>query len=70
MRVGSTTRAGSMVAETNAPPRPEDAKGVKGMIYRMVQDWAGAGVPSANRITLLREDGSGSTTISAFLKNL
>src|SRR3954467_865748 len=44
-----------LVAETNAPEQPEDAKGLKGWIYGLVQKWAGAGVPSANRITLLRD---------------
>ena len=48
-----------LVAETNAPPRPGDEKGIKGFIGRIVQDRAGAGVPSANRITLLRPDGRG-----------
>ncbi len=43
-----------LVAETNAPPRPRDSTGIKGWIGRLVQDRAGAGVPSANRITLLR----------------
>src|SRR5262245_48019064 len=49
-----------LVAETNAPPKPEDAKGIKGRIYKLAQKRAGAGVPSANRITLLRDaDGDG-----------
>jgi glucose/arabinose dehydrogenase len=49
-----------LVAETNAPPRPEDAKGIKGSMMRLVMARAGAGVPSANRITLLRDrDGDG-----------
>ena len=49
-----------LVAETNAPPRPEDAKGIKGWMMRLVMKRAGAGVPSANRITLLRDgDGDG-----------
>jgi glucose/arabinose dehydrogenase len=48
-----------LVAETNAPPRPEDDRGVKGSISRIEQSRAGAGVQSANRITLLRDDGSG-----------
>ncbi|HMB42903.1 MAG TPA: sorbosone dehydrogenase family protein, partial [Luteimonas sp.] len=43
-----------LVAESNAPPKPDDGKGIKGFIYRQAQKWAGAGVPSANRITLLR----------------
>ena len=49
-----------LVAESNAPPKPDDGKGIKGFIYRQAQKWAGAGVPSANRITLLRDaDGDG-----------
>src|SRR5207253_1673482 len=39
-----------LVAESNAPPKPDDAKGIKGFIMKQVQKWAGAGVPSANRI--------------------
>ena len=49
-----------LVAETNAPPKPEDGKGIKGWIMKMVMKQAGAGVPSPNRITLLRDaDGDG-----------
>lgn len=44
-----------LVAETNAPAKPDDAKGIKGWIMRLVMKRAGAGVPSANRITLLRD---------------
>lgn len=43
-----------LVAETNAPPKPEDATGIKGWVMKLVMQRAGAGVPSANRITLLR----------------
>jgi glucose/arabinose dehydrogenase len=43
-----------LVAESNAPAKPEDAKGIKGAITKMVMKRAGAGVASANRITLLR----------------
>ena len=48
-----------LVAETNAPPKPEDGKGIKGWIMKWVMKDAGAGVPSANRITLLRDNGKG-----------
>ena len=49
-----------LVAETNAPARPEDGKGIKGWVMKQVMTRAGAGVPSANRITLLRDaDGDG-----------
>jgi glucose/arabinose dehydrogenase len=44
-----------LVAETNAPERPEDNKGIRGWIMKKVMQRAGAGVPSANRITLLRD---------------
>jgi glucose/arabinose dehydrogenase len=43
-----------LVAETNAPPKPEDDTGLRGWIAKLVMRRAGAGVPSANRITLLR----------------
>ena len=49
-----------LVAETNAPPKPDDRKGIKGWVMGLVMGRAGAGVPSANRITLLRDsDGDG-----------
>ena len=44
-----------LVAEANAPAKPEDGKGIKGWIMKMVMKRAGAGTPSANRITLLRD---------------
>jgi glucose/arabinose dehydrogenase len=44
-----------LVAETNAPPRPDDNKGVKGWFFTRYQKKAGGAVPSANRITLLRD---------------
>lgn len=44
-----------LVAETNAPPRPDDNKGLRGWAMDKVMKRAGAGVPSANRITLLRD---------------
>jgi glucose/arabinose dehydrogenase len=61
-----------LVAETNAPERPDDAQGIKGWIYSTVQGWAGAGVPSANRITLLRDaDGDGAAEVkTAFITGL
>ena len=49
-----------LVAETNAPARPEDGKGLKGWFFKRYQKKAGGAVPSANRITLLRDgDGDG-----------
>jgi glucose/arabinose dehydrogenase len=61
-----------LVAETNAPERPEESKGVKGRVMKKVMKRAGAAVPSANRITLLRDaDGDGvPETRTAFLENL
>ncbi|MEP6938846.1 MAG: sorbosone dehydrogenase family protein [Rudaea sp.] len=44
-----------LVAETDAPAKPDDAKGLKGMIMRRIMKNAGSGVPSPNRITLLRD---------------
>lgn len=50
-----------LVAESNRPPKGEEAgEGVKGFFKRMMMKKAGAGTPSANRITLLRDaDGDG-----------
>ncbi len=57
-----------LVAETNAPPKPEDGKGIKGWVMKMVMKRAGAGVPSANRITLLRDtDGDGVADVRTVL---
>ena len=44
-----------LVAETNAPPKPDDASGLRGWVMGLVMKRAGARVPSANRITLLRD---------------
>lgn len=61
-----------LVAETNAPPRPEDGKGIKGFFMKFFAKRAGGAVPSANRITLLRDaDGDGiAETRTVFLANL
>jgi glucose/arabinose dehydrogenase len=61
-----------LVAETNAPPRPEDTGGIKGWVMGLFMERAGAGVPSANRITLLRDaDGDGVVdSRSIFLEGL
>ncbi|MEN5152216.1 PQQ-dependent sugar dehydrogenase [Pseudomonas orientalis] len=61
-----------LVAETNAPPKPDDSKGVRGWVMEKVMGRAGAGVPSPNRITLLRDadhDGVAETR-TVFLENL
>ena len=44
-----------LVAETNGPSRPDDAKGLTGWVSKQLQKRAGAGVRSANRISLLRD---------------
>lgn len=61
-----------LVAETNAPERPEDRKGIRGYVMGKVMAKAGAAVPSANRITLLRDaDGDGVAELkTVFLKGL
>ena len=50
-----------LVAESNAPPKPDDKTGgLRGWVQGLVMGKAGAGVPSANRISLLRDaDGDG-----------
>jgi glucose/arabinose dehydrogenase len=61
-----------LVAETNAPPKPEDSKGIKSWFINKIMEDAGAGVPSANRITLLRDaNGDGiAETRSVFIEEL
>ena len=61
-----------LVAESNATPKPEDGKGIKAWVMRLVMKLAGAGVPSADRITLLRDaDGDGHAEVqSVFLSGL
>lgn len=43
-----------LVAETNAPDKPDDSRGIKGAIMRHQMNKAGAPGASADRITLLR----------------
>jgi glucose/arabinose dehydrogenase len=61
-----------LVAESNAPSKPDDSAGLRGFIMRQIMGRAGAGVPSANRITLLRDSkGDGHADIrAAFLEGL
>jgi glucose/arabinose dehydrogenase len=61
-----------LVAETSAPPRPEDGKGIKGRAMTHYMKKAGAAAPSANRITLLRDaDNDGVAEVrSVFLEGL
>jgi glucose/arabinose dehydrogenase len=59
-----------LVAETNGPGEP--TKGLRGMIMKRIMKNAGAGVPSPQRITLLRDaDGDGiAETRTTFLTDL
>ena len=59
-----------LVAETNSPPR--DVGGIEGFVMKWLMGKAGAGVPSANRITLLRDaDGDGKAELKTpFLTGL
>jgi glucose/arabinose dehydrogenase len=61
-----------LVAETSAPPRPDEGKGIKGRVMARYMKKAGAAVQSANRITLLRDiDGDGiADARSVFLDGL
>src|SRR3954452_9460944 len=61
-----------LVAETNAPERPEEGKGIRGWFFKKMAKRAGGAVPSANRITLLRDaDGDGTAEVrTVFLQNL
>jgi glucose/arabinose dehydrogenase len=61
-----------LVAETNGPPRPDDSKGIRGWIMGKVMAKAGAGVPSPNRIMLLRDtNGDGVADVrTEFIKGL
>jgi glucose/arabinose dehydrogenase len=61
-----------LVAETNAPPKPDDSQGIKGFFEKIAIRMAGGASPSANRITLLRDtDGDGvADAHSTFLSGL
>ncbi|MGZ9098907.1 MAG: PQQ-dependent sugar dehydrogenase [Brevundimonas sp.] len=66
-----------LVAESNAPPKPENIDapaggGLRSWVQGLFMKKAGARVPSADRITLLRDaDGDGiAETKTAFLENL
>src|SRR6185295_15793077 len=49
-----------LVAETTAPPQPDDQKGLRGFVAKYVFNLVGASAPSPNRILLLRDsDGDG-----------
>jgi glucose/arabinose dehydrogenase len=61
-----------LVAETGGPVRPKDGRGIKGFFFKLFQKKAGSAVPSADRISLLRDaDGDGvAETRSVFLERL
>jgi glucose/arabinose dehydrogenase len=69
-----------LVAESNKPPKPEGSSDGAGGLMGKIRNWvmgkvmgrAGANVPSANRITLLRDaDGDGAAEVrQVFLSNL
>lgn len=61
-----------LVAETNAPEESGVRTGIRGWAMKAVMARAGAGTPSANRITLLRDaDGDGVAEVrETFLKGL
>ena len=61
-----------LVAETNKPPKADDRGGIRAWFAQMFMKRAGAGVPSPNRITLLRDaDGDGvAETRTVFLEGL
>ena len=55
-----------LVAESNSPPR--DSGGITNKVMKWLMGRAGAGVPSANRITLLRDaDGDGVAEVRSTL---
>jgi glucose/arabinose dehydrogenase len=62
-----------LVAESDAPDRPDDSKGIMGAIAQFVMKRAGSGAkPSANQITLLRDLKGDGTAIErhVFLQGL
>src|SRR6185436_16975708 len=61
-----------LVAETNAPERPDEGKGIRGFFMGQAMKKAGAAVPTPNRITLLRDsNGDGvAETKTVFLSGL
>lgn len=61
-----------LVAETDAPPKPEGNQGVRAWFMKLFMKKAGSGQPSANRITLLR-DANGDGVVderTVFLQNV
>jgi glucose/arabinose dehydrogenase len=61
-----------LAAESNAPPKPDDGSGLRRFFMQRIMARAGAAVPSANRLILLRDanhDGVAETR-SVFLQEL
>jgi glucose/arabinose dehydrogenase len=57
-----------LVAETDAPPKPEEAKSLKDRVMSLFMKASGSSLPSANRITLLRDtDGDGVADVRSVL---
>jgi glucose/arabinose dehydrogenase len=56
-----------LVAETNAPPKPQDGKGIRGWVQKKIMKRAGSITPSANRITLLRDTRGAGTADERFV---
>jgi len=62
-----------LIAESDAPPKPQDAKGISGKVHKLVMKRAGSGTePSANQITLLRDPSGNGLHVarSVFLRDL
>ena len=61
-----------LVAESDAPDKGTARGGIMALIAKRVMQFAGSGLPSANRITLLRDvDGDGVADLKvAFIENL
>lgn len=61
-----------LVAESNAQPKPDSGGGIRAYFQKQAMEKAGAAVPSADRITLLRdEDGDGVADVQTpFLTDL
>ncbi len=60
-----------LVAESNAPPK-EMSQGLRGFVMKLVMSRAGAGVPSPDRVILLRDsDGNGEAEVrSTYIEGL
>jgi glucose/arabinose dehydrogenase len=61
-----------LVTETDEPPKPQDFRGIRGWISKLIMKRAGSATNSANRITLLRarDEQGAAKTRSIFLEHL